>query len=89
MLINKDPSRAHAVKIEFAHAESRGAAVAHFRGPVTMVTFGAEQYAWHPDGPKSHADPDGPPVTSTMNPKAGDAVSLPRASITILRGQIE
>ena len=89
MLINKDPSQGRAVKIEFAHAESRGAPMAHFRGPVTMVTFGAEQYAWHPDGAKSHADPDGPPVTSTMNLKTGDAVTLPRASVTILRGQVE
>jgi hypothetical protein len=89
MLVNKDPSHGHAVKIEFAPAERRGAAVARFRGPVSMVTFGAEQYAWHPDGPKSHADPDGPAATSKMNLKAGDAVTLPRASVTILRGQIE
>lgn len=88
MLINKDPSHSHAVKIEFGDS-LRGAPPAHFGGPVTMVTFGADQYVWHPEGPKSHADPDGPPVTSTVNLKPGDAVALPRASVTVLRGQVE
>lgn len=84
MLINKDPSNAHAVKIEFG--DSNGKAAAHFSGPVTMVTFGAEQYVWHPEGPKSHADPDGPPTTSKLNAKGG-AFTLPKASVTVLRGK--
>jgi hypothetical protein len=29
-----------------------------------MVTFGSEQYVWKPDGAKSYADPDGPPVAA-------------------------
>jgi hypothetical protein len=86
MLINKDPSNAHAVKIEFADAN--GKQPAHFSGPLTMVTFGAEQYVWHPDGPRSHADPDGPAITKRLPGKRDESVTLPRASVTVLRGKL-
>jgi hypothetical protein len=86
MLVNKDPSAARAVKIEFTDAASNR--VAHFDGQVTRVTFGAEQYVWHSEGPKSHADPDGPAVTSTVTASPGSTFTLPRASITVLRGRI-
>lgn len=85
MLINKDASNAHPVKIEFADGDGTAR---HFAGPVTMVTFGAEQYVWHPAGAKSHADPDGPPATSTLNVKSGDGFTLPKASVTVLRGKL-
>jgi hypothetical protein len=87
MLINKDPSNAHEVKIEFAGADNM--APRHFTGPVTKVTFGAEQYVWHADGPRSHADPDGPPATSTVNAKPGEAFTLPKASVTVFRGKLD
>jgi hypothetical protein len=87
MVLNKDPSNEHEVKIEFAGAS--GKPPAHFRGRLTMVTFGAEQYVWHSEGPKSHADPDGPPVTKTLNLKNGESVRLPKASVTVLRGAVE
>jgi F5/8 type C domain len=87
MLINKDPSNAHAVKIEFA--DSNGKPAAHFRGPVNMVTFGAEQYVWHSEGPKSHADPDGPPMRSRVNATSDGMFRLPKASVTVLRGKTE
>jgi hypothetical protein len=85
MLINKDPSNAHTVMIEFA--DSNGKAAAHFRGPVNTVTFGAEQYVWHSEGPKSHADPDGPPMTSKINATSDGMFALPKASVTVLRGK--
>jgi F5/8 type C domain len=86
MLINKDPSNVHTVNIEFADANSKPAA--HFLGPVEMVTFGAEQYVWHSDGPKSHADPDDPPAKKKLNVKSGDSFELPKASVTVLRGKV-
>ena len=86
MLINKDRSNAHSVKIEFT--EDWGAS-RHFAGPVTMVTFGAEQYVWHPEGEDSHADPDGPPANSTLSVKSGEGFKLPKASETVLRGKLE
>ena len=87
VLINKDPSNAHAVKIEFADAH--GKQPAHFSGPLTMVTFGAEQYHWHPEGAKSHADPDGPAARTTLSAKSGEVVTLAKASVTVLRGKID
>lgn len=87
MLLNKDPSNPHKVKIEFTNSSARK--TAHLVDSVTVVTFGAEQYLWHPDGPRSHADPDGPAVVSTLDAKPGQTFRLPRASITVLRGHIE
>jgi hypothetical protein len=88
MLINKDPSNAHEVKIEFDDAGS-GAPARHFASTVTAVTFGAEQYVWHPQGAKSHADPDGPPATSSINVKSSAGFTLPKASVTVLRGKLD
>lgn len=86
MVINKDPSNAHTVKIEFSGAIGRS--VEHFTGPVAMVTFGSEQYVWHPDGAKSHADPAGPAARSTIQSRAGGLFTLPKASVTVLRGKL-
>jgi hypothetical protein len=86
MIVNKDPSNAHAVKIEFGEA---GKPAGHLVGQVTQVTFGADQYVWHPEGPKSHADPDGPPLTTTVNAKSGQAFTVPKASVMVLRGRVE
>lgn len=87
MLINKDPSNAHSVKIDFADAT--GKPPRHFTGSVTIVTFGAEQYVWHSDGPRSHAEPAGPAVNSTVDAGATRAFLLPRASIVVLRGKTD
>jgi hypothetical protein len=86
MIINKDPSNAHAVQIQFVQD---GAAAREFSGKVTMVTFGTEQYVWHPEGAKSYADPDGPPLATILNARKGQAFDLPKASITVLRGRIQ
>jgi hypothetical protein len=87
MLINKDPSNTHEVAIEFDDAG--GAPPRYFAGAVAMATFGSEQYVWHPEGAKSHADPDGPPANLSMNVKSGAGFTLPRASITVLRGKLD
>jgi hypothetical protein len=84
MAVNRDPSNAHAVKFEFVNGN--GKLAAHFSGEVQMVTFGAEQYVWHPDGAKSHADPAGPLARKTL--KSGDEIVLPKASVTVLRGRV-
>jgi hypothetical protein len=93
MLLNKDPGNAHEIKIEFADFGGASAGtpskIRHFVGPLAMVTFGSEQYVWHPAGAKSHADPAGPPARSTLNPKPGEAVKLPKASITVIRGKLQ
>ena len=89
MLINKDPTNAHTVKIDFAWSAEAADPVSHFAGRVMMTTFGAAQYVWHPEGLKSHAEPDGPPATSTIEATASTAFTFPRASVTVLRGRVQ
>jgi hypothetical protein len=81
MLVNKDQSNAHDVRLLF----DGGGTQKSFSGPVTQITFGSEQYMWKSDGANSHPDPDLPPVTKTL---AGTAsITLPKASVTVLRGR--
>lgn len=87
LVINKDPSNAHPVHIEFA--DSSGAAVREFQGPVSVLTFGSEQYVWRPAGAKSQADPGGPAARSTLEARKGQWFTLPKASVTVLRGRAE
>ncbi len=60
-----------------------------YSGPVTFVTFGSGQYVWKPDGAKSYADANGPPVASTVPGGATSTFTLPKASVTVLRARIE
>lgn len=85
LLVNRDQSNAHRVAPVFQNQEGTAA---HFVGPVRMVTFGSEQYAWHSDGPNSYPDPDGPPLSNTVNSDGNTAFTLPKASITVLRGKV-
>ena len=86
LIVNKDPSNGHKVRISF---EDNGQETsAQFFGPVKVVTFGAAQYVWHSSGASSHADPDGPPKRSIVEWQAGEGVLLPKASITVLTGRV-
>jgi hypothetical protein len=87
MLINKDHDHAHHVRIAFHDADSKGDA--SFSGPVAVITFGKEQYQWHPDRNKGHADPDGPAAASELIGKEDTQYNLPAASLTILRGRVQ
>jgi hypothetical protein len=87
LLVNKDSANPHEATIQFASDD--GNTLRQFSGTISRTTFGAEQYVWHPDGAKSHADPDGPAAVSAMDAKAGTRFMLPRASITVLRGRIQ
>jgi F5/8 type C domain/Glycosyl hydrolases family 39 len=85
LIINKDPSNSHEVAIAF---ENGGRPTdAQFTGKVAKVTFGAEEYIWHPAGSTSHADPDGPAKRQTLEWKKGQKVLLPKASVTVLSGR--
>jgi hypothetical protein len=87
MLVNRDESEPHKVRVVFEDTKSKRRE--SFSGPVKLVTFGSEQYVWRNDGPKSHAEPDGPPVTlpGATGPEA--TYTLPKASITVLRGRVQ
>jgi hypothetical protein len=86
LLVNKDSANAHNVKIQFT--SDGGKSSKRFAGKISVTTFGAEQYVWHPQGAKSHADPDGPPAISSTDAREDSEFQLPRASITVLRGNI-
>jgi hypothetical protein len=86
MLVNRDENSAHSVRVQFEDSKSRQNA--SFAGPVTLVTFGSEQYVWIDDGPNSHPDPDHAPVASIVAPGPQTVFTLPKASITVLRGKV-
>jgi len=85
MLINKDYGQPHQVRVVFHDAQSNRDDT--FAGPVTMITFGKAQYQWHPDRKRGYADPDRPPVKSTLTGSPDRLYALPAASLTILRGK--
>lgn len=87
MLVNRDQSGAHAVRVSFAMAAD--APKESFSGPVTVTSFGAEQYDWKNDGLNSHADPNGPPVGRKVAATSQTVFTLPKASITVLRGKVK
>ena len=86
LLINKDRDRAHQVRIAFRDAD--GKTDSSFGGAVAMITFGKDQYQWHPARKKGHADPDGPAATSTLISEEDMRYTLPAASMTVLRGRL-
>jgi hypothetical protein len=86
MLVNRDENNPHAVRVQFEKAI--GEAGEGFNGPVRVVTFGSEQYQWINDGLNSHADPDHAPVGANVEANAGTVYTLPKASITVLRGRL-
>jgi hypothetical protein len=86
LIINKDPSNAHQVKIRFENGGTDTGA--QFEGPVKFVTFGAAEYVWHSSESTSHADPDGPPARGEVHWKDGQDILLPKASLTVLSGKV-
>jgi hypothetical protein len=86
MLVNRDETNPHTIRVQID--DSRSKQPASFAGPVTLVTFGSEQYVWINDGLNSHPDPDNPPVASTLAGNAQTIFTLPKASVTVLRGKV-
>ena len=86
MLVNRDQDHDHPVKVDFANAES--AQHSFFTGSVAQITFGQAQFQWHPGADMGRAHPDGPPLRSTVNGGADTLYELPKASVTVLCGNI-
>jgi F5/8 type C domain len=86
MLVNRDETNAHTVRIRFEDIKNKQNA--SFAGPVAFVTFGSEQYVWINDGLNSHPNPDHPPDGATVAGTSQTVFTLPKASITVLRGQV-
>src|SRR5580698_1935428 len=86
MLVNRDENSPHTIRVELDGAKQKRGAT--FSGPVTVTSFGSDQYVWVQDGANSHADPDHPPVGTTANADATTVYTLPKASVTVIRGKI-
>ena len=86
LVINKDRANPQAVHIQFDDEDAKSKE--QFSGPVTMITFGKNQYTWHSNRKQGYADPAGPAATSTIAAAAGTLFTLPPASVTVLRGKI-
>lgn len=85
LLVNRDENNPHTVKIVF---EGEGKDAATFATGVSGITFGSEQYVWKNMGTASHADPDHPPVALAAADGSRDTFTLPKASISVVRGRI-
>ncbi len=81
LLVNRDENSPHSVSVVFDGNRS-------FEGPVRSTTFGSDQYVWHDQGAQSFADPDGPLTGTTIAAGRETTYTLPKASITVLRGRV-
>lgn len=87
LLVNKDQFNPHSLTVDFHNS---GDSSDHFfEGDVTQISFGADNYIWHANGQNGFADPDGPAVTSTQPGGSGVQYTLPKASVTVLRGRVQ
>lgn len=85
LLVNRDHDASHSLRVLFQNAGKHDSS---FAGPVTVTTFGSDQYVWINDGPNSHADPDHAPVATTVDATPETVFTLPKASIVVLRGKL-
>lgn len=86
MLINKDQENAHSVEVAFE--DGAGSGTGYFSGQVHYVTYGSEQYVWHGETAQAHADPDELPRVAKVAAGKGASITLPKASVTVIRGEV-
>jgi hypothetical protein len=86
LIVNKDQDNPHALTVHFDDTAHHQSGV--FVGPVTSVVFGSAEYHWHPEVADGVADPDGPATRSTIQADKDTVFTLPKASITVLRGKV-
>src|SRR5262249_47520598 len=86
MAVNKDQENLDRLDIVF-HDSKEGKS-RFFKGPVNIVTFGSEQYQWHSNVKGGTADPDGPPAKAMLTADANSVYTLPKASVTVIRGEV-
>ena len=86
MFVNRDEVRSHSIRVTFEDSKSKR--TSSFSGPVAFVTFGSELYVWINDGRNSHAEPDGPIRATAVEANPATTYTLPKASITVLRGKL-
>jgi len=86
MLVNRDENKPHTVRISFENPKDKR--LSFFSGNVSWNSFGSDQYVWQNDGPNSHPNPNLPPVSAAITANEQTVFTLPKASITVVRGEI-
>jgi hypothetical protein len=86
LVVNKDQDNAHEVAVRFEDPLRHR--TGGYTGTVVQIVFGKAEYQWHPAPRGGTADPDGPPLTTTLEADAATRFALPPASITVLRGKV-
>jgi hypothetical protein len=86
MLVNRDENNPHTIRVSFDNAKEKHGQF--FIGNVVWTSFGSDQYVWINDGPNSHPDPNLPPAAKPIDANAQTIFTLPKASITVLRGKL-
>ena len=84
LAINKDPKRAAQLNVGFTLPRAKQPL--SFVGPVDMIQYSREQYAWRDDGSKGRPIRSLPPAQFTR--EASPTYELPPYSLTILRGKV-
>jgi hypothetical protein len=84
LIINKDKDTPRSIRVVFEDGGKTG----FFSGSVRMVTYGSEQHVWHRRDRNAHADPNLRPVESFVTGSKDLVVTLPKASVTVLRGKV-
>jgi len=86
MLVNRDENHPHTVRVAFENGKEKRNS--YFFGSVSWTSFGSDQYVWINDGPNSHPDPNLPPAATTIDAGSQTIFTLPKASVTVLRGRL-
>lgn len=86
MLVNRDQNNSHTVRVSFENSKEKRNSF--FSGNASWTSFGSDQYVWINDGPNSHPNPNLPPAAATIDANAQTIFSLPKGSITVVRGRL-
>ena len=86
LLVNRDENHSHTVRVSFENArEKRNSFLS---GNTSWTSFGSDQYVWINDGPNSHPDPNLPPAAAIIAANPQTIFTLPKTSITVIRGRL-
>jgi hypothetical protein len=82
----QDHDQAQKVRISFHDGDAKQ--ITSWQTPVTIISFGSAQYRWHPARKKGYADPNDPPLNTTLAGGRDAVYTLPPASLDVLRGRV-
>ena len=86
MLVNKDQE--NDIPFDSRFTTTKPTLTRSSTGPVNVISFGSEQYHWHPQPNAGSANPDGPAARFQITGVSATTYVLPKASVTVLRGEI-